>query len=44
VHTKGHPLLNTVEAQLRSELKKWETLSQSGDGKQGSAKKWFRRK
>lgn len=40
---KGASLLNNVEAQLRSELKKWETLSQSGNGKQKPAK-WFRRK
>jgi DNA repair exonuclease SbcCD ATPase subunit len=44
VKGKGHPLLNTVEAQLRSELKKWDSLAQAGDGKQGSVKKWFRRK
>lgn len=44
VHTKGHPLLNTVEEQLKSELKKWGTLSQSSEGKQGSVKQWFRRK
>lgn len=40
----GHPLLNNVEAQLRSELKKWESISQTGSGKQGSVNKWFRRK
>jgi DNA repair exonuclease SbcCD ATPase subunit len=37
----GHNLLNSVEAQLRSELKKWETLSR----KRGTqAKNWFARK
>lgn len=40
---KGASLLNNVEAQLRSELKKWETLSQAGNGKPKPAK-WFRRK
>ncbi len=37
----GHNLLDSVEAQLRSELKKWETLSR----KRGAqAKNWFARK
>jgi hypothetical protein len=37
----GHNLLDSVEAQLRSELKKWETLSR----KRGTqAKNWFARK
>lgn len=40
---KGPSILNTVEAQLRSELKKWETLSQTNNGKPNPAK-WFRRK
>lgn len=40
---KGAGLLNTVEAQLRSELKKWETMSQAGNGKPKTTK-WFRRK
>ncbi len=41
--SKGANLLNNVEAQLRSELKKWESLAQSESGKQKPAK-WFRRK
>lgn len=39
---KGANLLNTVEAQLRSELKKWGTISQAGNGKKKPAK-WFGR-
>ena len=39
---QGLDLLNTVEAQLRAELKKWEALSQGSAN--GKAKKWFGRK
>jgi chromosome segregation ATPase len=40
----GHGLLKSVEAQLRSELKTWETLGRKRDGAEGVAKKWFARK
>jgi chromosome segregation ATPase len=40
----GRNLLNSVEAQLRSELRKWETLSRTRGSAGGQAKKWFARK
>jgi hypothetical protein len=36
-------MLTQVEAQLRSELKKWETLDRRRGGKSGGIKQWFRR-
>ena len=41
---KGPAILNSVEAQLKSELRKWETLKQGKENKSGAFSKWFRRK
>jgi chromosome segregation ATPase len=40
----GRNLLNSVEAQLRSELRKWETLNRKQAGAGEQTKKWFARK
>jgi len=37
-------ILNSVEAQLQRELKKWETMKREKDKKEGTLSKWFRRK
>lgn len=37
-------ILNSVEAQLQRELKKWESLKREKDNKDGTLSKWFRRK
>ena len=41
---RGGGVLNTVEAQLQRELKKWQALKQDEDNKGGTFGKWFRRK
>lgn len=40
----GHGVLNSVEAQLQRELKKWESLKRDEENKGGTLGKWFRRK
>jgi septal ring factor EnvC (AmiA/AmiB activator) len=41
---RGGGVLNTVEAQLQRELKKWQALKQDENNKGGTFGKWFRRK
>jgi DNA repair exonuclease SbcCD ATPase subunit len=41
---RGGGVLNTVEAQLQRELKKWQALKQDEDNKGGTFGKWFRRR